>query len=210
MVRLNRYNFDDNVKQGKWFVKFFAPWCAHCQKIAPIWEKLADLAVSKDWPAKIAEVDCTTSKDICERYNVKGYPTLLWISEGTRTRYTDDAKLPDFAKFVMTQMGKGKGSSTSSAKPSSGQSTESDERKQSAGGSSAVVVQPLQRLRVFVSNWPTPNMTLNIYIFCLGSLGVFLALACAAFQEAETEEERKFQAEMQREAEIQRGGLKTD
>merc|ERR550514_935243 len=92
VVRLNRYNFEDNIKNGKWFVKFFAPWCTHCQKIAPIWEKLADLAANKEWPAKVAEVDCTSNKDICEKYQVKGYPTLLWIEGTKRVRYTDVAK----------------------------------------------------------------------------------------------------------------------
>ena len=31
-------NFEENVSRGKWLVKFYAPWCAHCQKLAPVWD----------------------------------------------------------------------------------------------------------------------------------------------------------------------------
>ena len=53
---------EDNASvlaQGGWFVKYYAPWCGHCKKVAPIWEELAKQSTA-DY--KVAEVDCTLYK----------------------------------------------------------------------------------------------------------------------------------------------------
>jgi len=72
------------AKQGPLFVKFFAPWCGHCKKLAPTWEKLAGKAAQHGSSVKIAEGDCTsTAKDACGQYKVTGYPKLmLFFADG--------------------------------------------------------------------------------------------------------------------------------
>jgi len=63
------------------FVKFFAPWCGHCKKMAQTWVDLAkDQAANEN--VVIAEVDCTVEQSVCQENGVKGYPTLKAFKGG--------------------------------------------------------------------------------------------------------------------------------
>ena len=69
-VELTEDTWDDATTGKTTFVKFYAPWCGHCKKLAPEWAKLEHSEVV------IAEVDCTENKKLCADVGVRGYPTL--------------------------------------------------------------------------------------------------------------------------------------
>ncbi|XP_069024851.1 protein disulfide-isomerase A3-like [Embiotoca jacksoni] len=54
-------------------VKFYAPWCGHCKKLSPEFEKAATRLKGS---VQLAKVDCTTHSETCGRFGVSGYPTL--------------------------------------------------------------------------------------------------------------------------------------
>jgi thiol-disulfide isomerase/thioredoxin len=41
VVELTADNFDTITSEGDWIVEFYAPWCIHCQRLAPHLEKAA-------------------------------------------------------------------------------------------------------------------------------------------------------------------------
>ncbi|KAF7723701.1 hypothetical protein EC973_001742 [Apophysomyces ossiformis] len=80
-----------------WFIKFYAPWCGHCQRLQPIWEQLAE-TVSDN--VAIGEVNCEISRALCTDYNVSGLPTLRFMAHGSSFDYTGERSLDDLLKYV--------------------------------------------------------------------------------------------------------------
>nr|XP_042900653.1 thioredoxin domain-containing protein 5 [Parasteatoda tepidariorum] len=99
-IELTDENFHQVIDYGMHFVKFFAPWCGHCQRMAGTWEELA-ISLQHDKSIKIAKVDCTVNKMACTEFEVKGFPTLLFIINGKKVeKYQGDRNLDGFKKFI--------------------------------------------------------------------------------------------------------------
>ncbi|KAF8632392.1 hypothetical protein AX17_004833 [Amanita inopinata Kibby_2008] len=99
VLSLTPSTFDSTVSQGPAFVKFFAPWCGHCKKLAPTWVQLAKK--TQGGYATIAEVNCDEHGALCKRFEVQGYPTLIFFgANGARTDYNNGRKLDQLVSFV--------------------------------------------------------------------------------------------------------------
>lgn len=85
VVVLDASNFDDVVGKDKdVLVEFYAPWCGHCKKLAPEYDQLA-AAFKRTKSVAIAKVDCDKHKDVGNRFDIKGFPTIKWFSKGSLT-----------------------------------------------------------------------------------------------------------------------------
>ncbi|KAI8884984.1 thioredoxin-domain-containing protein [Backusella circina FSU 941] len=56
-------------------VEFYAPWCGHCQKLAPEWKKVAS---NLKGLVNVGAIDCDVdeNKSICAMYQIQGFPTI--------------------------------------------------------------------------------------------------------------------------------------
>jgi len=100
VVQLMPENYDE-LTQGKTvFIKYFAPWCGHCKKMKPDWEKLAEEWHDHD-VGFVAEVDCTAEgKPLCEAEGIKGFPTLKWGDPAALEDYEGARSYDALSKFA--------------------------------------------------------------------------------------------------------------
>jgi len=108
LFTLTEKSFKNHVAKGDTFIKFYAPWCGHCKKLAPTWDELA-AKMGADGKATIAKVDCTKSQSLCQEHGIKGYPTLAYFRKGEKVEaYRGGRTMKDLSDFVASMSGEEK------------------------------------------------------------------------------------------------------
>lgn len=85
------------MTQDPWFIKFYAPWCPHCQAMGPTWEQLAKNLQGK---LNIGEVNCDKETRLCKDVHARAFPTLLFFKGGERAEYQGLRGLGDFVQYA--------------------------------------------------------------------------------------------------------------
>ena len=76
--------------------------CGHCKRLAPVWDQLAEKVGADHAEEGIltAKVDCTTEKAVCQRFKIRGYPTLVYFAERKMFRYSGPRELDDLVAYA--------------------------------------------------------------------------------------------------------------
>jgi len=95
-------NFEDVVtNNGKdTLIEFYAPWCGHCKKLAPIFDELGEQLGAEE--VAIVKFDATAN-DVPPEFDVRGFPTLYWLPKDSKTKpvkYDGGRELDDFVKYI--------------------------------------------------------------------------------------------------------------
>lgn len=95
-------NFNDLVVNNDQdtLIEFYAPWCGHCKKLAPIYEELAEKLSNEK--VAIVKMDATVN-DVPPEFNVRGFPTLYWLPRNAKNMpisYNEGRELEDFIKYI--------------------------------------------------------------------------------------------------------------
>jgi len=110
--------FDDATAEGVALVEFYAPWCGQCQQLAPQYEKAAK-EMQGLMPFYAVDLTVQSNQDLAQRFQIQGFPTLMFFKDGKDTVYTGDRntqaitrvarkKLPNIVKQVKSKKEKKK------------------------------------------------------------------------------------------------------
>lgn len=66
-------------QQGVVLVEFFATWCGHCQRMAPIVEQVKELLAGK---AQVVQIDIDKYQQAASEADVEATPTFILFKDG--------------------------------------------------------------------------------------------------------------------------------
>uniref|UniRef100_A0A915PKR5 Protein disulfide-isomerase n=1 Tax=Setaria digitata TaxID=48799 RepID=A0A915PKR5_9BILA len=102
VIKLTKENFVEFITLHPIvLVKFYAPWCGHCKKLAPEYEKAAKKL--KDKGIMFAKVDSTAEKSLSMEFDVTGYPTLYIFRNGKKSDYSGPRDAKGIVKYMLQQ-----------------------------------------------------------------------------------------------------------
>lgn len=73
-------------RERKLFVLFFASWCPFSRRFLPIFERH-----TKNNPVPCLSIAIDNRQDLCDRYRIEYYPTVLLFKEGKVAQRLDAA-----------------------------------------------------------------------------------------------------------------------
>jgi len=99
-------DIDEAIKVHEFLlIEFYAPWCGHCKRLAPEYEKAAEQLAGIDKRVALAKVDATEEKESGTRFGVRGYPTLKWFVNGKDSEYNGGRTAAEIVQWIKKKTG---------------------------------------------------------------------------------------------------------
>jgi thiol-disulfide isomerase/thioredoxin len=110
----NFHRFLDSHEDDLILMEFYAPWCGHCQELAPKYRVAAAELAAADLPRKVVLAKYNDGDDYNRRlragapdvYNFTSYPSLFVLDDGEHERYGGGREADDIV-FHMSAVAKG-------------------------------------------------------------------------------------------------------
>ena len=104
VIILTDSTFDKAVEKYEYLlVLFYAPWCGHCKKFHPEYEKAAKTLRKEN--LFLSKVDATVEKKLAEKFEIQGFPTVKLFIKGEPIEYTGGRKEQEVINWMRKKTG---------------------------------------------------------------------------------------------------------
>ncbi|KAL8171186.1 LOW QUALITY PROTEIN: hypothetical protein V2J09_022990 [Rumex salicifolius] len=108
VVALNGSNFADFIADNKFvLVEFYAPWCGHCQALAPEYAAAATELKAEGGEIILAKVDAMEETELANNYNVEGFPSIYFFVHGQHRTYNGQRTKEGIISWLKKKTGPG-------------------------------------------------------------------------------------------------------
>ena len=104
VIILTDSTFDKAIEKYEYLlVLFYAPWCGHCKKFHPEYEKAATTLRKEN--LYLAKVDAPVEKKLAEKFEIQGFPTVKLFIKGHPIEYTGGRKESEVVNWMRKKSG---------------------------------------------------------------------------------------------------------
>lgn len=100
-LEMRKADFEKKVMEEKKtaLIEFWAPWCSHCRRIAPLFQQMAEKKSDK---LLFGQINVDEERDLARQYGMTVIPTLLLFQggqvQGSITAPGSIAQIEDFIR----------------------------------------------------------------------------------------------------------------
>ena len=85
------------ASDGKVLVEFFATWCPHCQRMAPVIDELAE----REGDVAVYCVDVDKEPELANTYAPDGFPTFVVFDAGEVVKSATGEQAPEYLEAML-------------------------------------------------------------------------------------------------------------
>lgn len=85
VTMLDESSFEPFLREHHYVaVDYYAPWCIWCQRLEPVWTRVAKTLPSLHYGQRmrVASVNCQDHPNLCMKQFIRAYPTILFYKDG--------------------------------------------------------------------------------------------------------------------------------
>jgi thiol-disulfide isomerase/thioredoxin len=101
LITILIYKKLEQFKNPDKVILFYTNWCKFSKKMLPVWEETTRNLSNIENPIISEKYDCDQNQDLCKEYDIKVLPTIYFIKNKKKFKYTDEIDGGQLTNFIM-------------------------------------------------------------------------------------------------------------